>query len=342
MESRPLNLVTTIADVALEAGVSKATVSNYLNGRNNKISAETCERLRLIIEQLDYTPSLGARRLSARTRSGSVGLLIRRNLAQAFAEPFFAEVFRGVGERFDASGTRGLVLTRPALQESSSETAYLMSLSRGIVDGFLVFDIEEHDATLRLLARRNVPFVAFGKAEDDIPGPCVGTDHAAGVIQAVEWLLQQGHQRFVMAPGAHRLLISQQRELGLLQALKSAGLRRSNASLYDATSNLPPERWLHSLLAQHEGPTAFLLPAAWQGAWQEAVDARPTGWPKVELVLLDCFTNMLFNGPRPGFIEAPTAEVGRRGAEMLDEYITSGVGPRSELFPARFIAPARS
>jgi DNA-binding LacI/PurR family transcriptional regulator len=265
---------------------------------------------------------------------------MRRNLTESFAEPFFAQVFGGIGRAFDASATRGLVMTRPQSTEAASETAYLLSLSRGIVDGFLVFDIEAHDATLKLFAQRHVPFVAYGQLDDAI-GPCIGTDHAAGVREATTWLIGQGHRRFAFAKGSSRLLLNQHRQRGMRQALVAAGLATEPTWIYDQTEHNSHEEWLATLLGEEHGPTAFLIPPSWYAAWLRLVGARPAAWPAVEPLLMDFLDQAPPNSLMPARLEPPTAEIGRRGAEMLDDYIVSGERPDSVLLPAHFIPPAR-
>jgi len=64
---------STIADVAEAAGVSKGTVSLALNGKG-RVSQETRKRIRQVAEELNYRPSVRARRLRG-GRSHSVALL---------------------------------------------------------------------------------------------------------------------------------------------------------------------------------------------------------------------------------------------------------------------------
>lgn len=59
---------STIADVALRAGVAKSTVSNYLNGQV-RVSAATGRRVADAIAALDYRPAEIARSLNARRRA---------------------------------------------------------------------------------------------------------------------------------------------------------------------------------------------------------------------------------------------------------------------------------
>jgi len=53
----------TIKDIASEAGVTPTTVSYVLNGRLNKVSAQTVERIREVMRELNYVPNYSARTL---------------------------------------------------------------------------------------------------------------------------------------------------------------------------------------------------------------------------------------------------------------------------------------
>lgn len=52
-----------IVDVATHAGVSKSTVSQYLNGRFGHMSADTKQKIKAAIETLNYVPNPIARSL---------------------------------------------------------------------------------------------------------------------------------------------------------------------------------------------------------------------------------------------------------------------------------------
>ncbi|MFP4187770.1 MAG: LacI family DNA-binding transcriptional regulator [Acholeplasmataceae bacterium] len=54
---------TNIAEIARRAGVSTATVSYVINDRG-KVSERTRQRVRAIMAELDYIPSINARSLS--------------------------------------------------------------------------------------------------------------------------------------------------------------------------------------------------------------------------------------------------------------------------------------
>ena len=85
----------TIKDIAREAGVSVATVSNVLNGKG-RVSAETAERIQRIIAEKNFVPSTLARGLKNKNTqliSVIVPYLKRGNFEE---NPFFWQLISGV------------------------------------------------------------------------------------------------------------------------------------------------------------------------------------------------------------------------------------------------------
>ena len=65
----------TIKDVAERAGVSKTTLSRYLNGEFNRMSVDTKYRIRDVIKEMDYKPNPQARGLK-NNQSFLIGLVV--------------------------------------------------------------------------------------------------------------------------------------------------------------------------------------------------------------------------------------------------------------------------
>lgn len=65
----------TINDIARLSQTSKTTVSFYLNGKEDKMSLETREKIRKVIEETGYQPSIVARSLNSK-RTKLIGVLI--------------------------------------------------------------------------------------------------------------------------------------------------------------------------------------------------------------------------------------------------------------------------
>ena len=65
----------TIQTIAEEAQVSKSTVSCFLNGKTERMSQETRQRIAAVIKKYHYRPSAAARLLTA-GRSCLLGVLV--------------------------------------------------------------------------------------------------------------------------------------------------------------------------------------------------------------------------------------------------------------------------
>ena len=75
--------MATIQDIAKKAGVTKSTVSRYLNG--GSISLETAQKIEKIIKEENYTPSPFARSLKAKF-SSMIGVIVPRVDSAATAQ----------------------------------------------------------------------------------------------------------------------------------------------------------------------------------------------------------------------------------------------------------------
>ncbi|MEG0527449.1 MAG: LacI family DNA-binding transcriptional regulator, partial [Longicatena sp.] len=65
----------TINDIARLSATSKTTVSFYLNGKTDKMSQSTQERIKNVIEKTNYQPNAIARSLNAKSMQ-LIGVII--------------------------------------------------------------------------------------------------------------------------------------------------------------------------------------------------------------------------------------------------------------------------
>lgn len=88
----------TINEIAKLAGVSKATISHYLNGNYSKMSLNTKEKIRLIIQETHYIPNKLASSL-ATSKTKLIGVVI-----SDITNPFIASVIKGIHDSCTSSG----------------------------------------------------------------------------------------------------------------------------------------------------------------------------------------------------------------------------------------------
>ena len=78
--------MATIRDVAQKAGVSVATVSNYLNA-SKPVSRAVSERIKQAVEELHYTPSTAAKNLRGQ-KNHEIGILLPN-----LDDPYYVQIF---------------------------------------------------------------------------------------------------------------------------------------------------------------------------------------------------------------------------------------------------------
>jgi LacI family transcriptional regulator len=208
----------TIADIAKEAQVSKATVSRVLNDRAEGVGAETRLRVKEVMRRLDFAPS-GAARDLATGRSRCIGLVI-----PDITDPFSPLMIRGIEATLRGLGY-GLFLC-DSENDLEREKEQLRLLAERRVEGVILNPALSGDASqLELLERRSVPYVLLDRGIETgrfLPG--VYTDNRAGARMGVEYLLSGGARRLALLNGPEGLSVSRLREAGVEDAFRAANL----------------------------------------------------------------------------------------------------------------------
>src|SRR5918995_942872 len=205
---------TTLADVAKLAGVSVATASKALNGRDH-VRAETRHRVLEAAEQLSFSPNTLARGLLA-GRTGTVGLLTS-DLEGRFSIP----ILMGAEDAFGAGQVN--VFLCDARDDTIRERHHVQALLNRRVDGLIVVGSRTDP---RPSLGRNLPVPAvYAYAPSDDPGDLsIICDNVAAGRQAVEHLIAIGRTRIAHISGDPGYAAAHDRARGARAALKEAGL----------------------------------------------------------------------------------------------------------------------
>ncbi|WP_350348848.1 LacI family DNA-binding transcriptional regulator [Agromyces sp. G08B096] len=204
----------TLSDVARLAGVSLATASKAINGRD-QVAPTTRRRVLEAAEQLAFTPNQLARSLIA-GRTGTVGLLTS-DLDGRFVIP----ILMGAEDAFGAGQIN--VFLCDARGDTIREQHHLKALLNRRVDGIIVVG-RQTDARPSLGHDIPVPVVYAYAPSDDPADVSVTPDNVAGGRMAVEHLIACGRTRIAHISGDPAYAASQDRAVGVLAALADAGL----------------------------------------------------------------------------------------------------------------------
>lgn len=201
----------TINEIAVIAGVSRATVSRYLN--DGYVSGEKRERIRAAIERTGYAPSASAQTLrSGRTRC--VGVVIPKINSDSIAR-----MVAGISRRLSAAGFQLLLACTE--NDERRELGFLRYFDEGSVDGVILLGTiltPAHRAALGSLA---VPSVVL--AQDVAGFPCVSFDDYAAGYEAGSLLARKGRSFGVVGVTERDEAVGVARVRGFKDALSDAG-----------------------------------------------------------------------------------------------------------------------
>jgi LacI family transcriptional regulator len=204
----------TLADVARLAGVSVATASKALNGRDH-VRAETRSRVLEAAEQLSFSPNSVARSLLA-GRTGTVGLLTS-DLEGRFSIP----ILMGAEDAFGAG--RVSVFLCDARGDTIREQHHVQALLSRRVDGLIVVG-NRTDPRPSLGRELPVPVVYTYAPSDDPEDLSIVCDNVAAGRLAIEHLIACGRTRIAHISGDPGYAAAQDRAQGARAALADAGL----------------------------------------------------------------------------------------------------------------------
>ncbi len=212
----------TLTDVARLAGVSIATASKAINGRD-QVKAETRLRVLEAAERLSFAPNALARGL-LKGRTGTVGLLTS-DLEGRFSIP----VLMGAEDAFGAG--RVSVFLCDARGDAIREQHHVRALLSRRVDGLIVVG-SRTDPRPPLSADIPVPVVyAYAPSEDPSDVSITADNVGAGRL-AVEHLLSCGRRRVAHVSGDPGYKAAQDRAAGAQAAVAAAGLELVGGQTY--------------------------------------------------------------------------------------------------------------
>ena len=208
--------MVTIRDVAQRAGVSATTVSRVMSNAIN-IKPETRSKVMRAIKELNYTPNALARSLRSR-QSKTFGVMI-----PDIVNPFFAELVKAIEASARRSGYNVILCNSENNRER--EITYLSLMREKQVDGLIITTAGDLvDAVKEFYEDSRTPVVFVDREVKGLEADIVVSDGRGGAMQAVGYLIAQGHSRIGCLRGPADLPTSKHRVAGFTAAMNEEGL----------------------------------------------------------------------------------------------------------------------
>ncbi len=176
----------TINQVAEYCGVSKTTISRYLNGKYENMSDETKERIASAIEELNYHPDRSAQRLKA-SKTMLIGCVVGD-----VSSPFSALLLRGIFSVCEEAGYQ--VLLADSHESPDRERRALQGFVENRVDGLIINSCGDNDEYILSLQERGFPIVLADRPLST-PGliDTVSSSNVDTAEECVRVLFEQGY-----------------------------------------------------------------------------------------------------------------------------------------------------
>jgi LacI family kdg operon repressor len=328
----------TIADVARVAGVSKATVSRFLNHRDKLLTKDIAMRVEVAIAALAYSPSPMAQALK-RGRSRLIGLVVAD-----VTNPFSVAVLRGAEQACQEAGY--LLMLFNLGNDSRREREAIEALTAYQVEGFILNTLDHDAGAASDAARNGKPVVLVDRRHHDMQADFVSLDNAGAVRLGLRHLVEAGYRELLFVSEPIKDVSSREEREAAFRGFVSEAVPGTvglQGSTFESTAD--DEGGLDNALRglrEHAGqrPAGVFTSNAVVTLRVVAAMAR-LGWrlgPDVGLVGFDETEWSPYIGPGLSTIAQPTDELGRIAAGCLIERLKGlELPPRQILLAGRLV-----
>lgn len=330
----------TLADVAKHCGVAKSTVSKVLNRAEGfNVRPEVREQIIAAAKKLNYRPDGFAR--SLRMPKVQMVMIVGYHMNWASAHGIYEEILDEAIQTLRQHDIR-------VYMDMNNTSANQDEWSAMMMHGALVLP-GNRTKTTQMLEHLDVPYVVINDKPNHATESCVYVDDYQGAYQAVEHLIDMGHQRIAYKseilgiPKGQTLLgrkghySQHDRRQGYVDAMKAHGLKPMPG--YDL--NLATPQFLDDYLLKFQA-TAVLL---WENT-QAVHLLRLCEQKQIRIpedLSMVCFNDIAYDSIPDDFmsvVNLPTHKLGCTASKMLlDQLQNSGqYKAQQKILSEQFIA----
>ena len=321
--------------VAQRAGVAISSVSRVLSDHPD-VSDRMRARVLAAVAELEYEPDFLAQSLR-RGQTLSIGFVL-----SDISNPLLADIVLGAEAELRRSGYSLLLMNSENDPELDLHSVRFFGTRR--VDGMLLSIVDETDERLLAALRRvKVPIVLIDReVRADVLASYVHNDHAAGMAEAVRYLVGLGHRSIALVGGSRTTLPARTREEGLWQAVNESTEEVKVDVLDGPFSPAHGEEATARLLDGPSPPTAIVC-----GSNQllvgclSVLNARGIGLGRdLSLITCDDVPASVLHQPPIASISRDTVGLGRTAAELVLRRLRDGGEPETIVLPTVFTPTA--
>ena len=310
-----MKIAVSIKDVADTLGVSVSTVSRVINDQD-RVSSEMRKKVTEAVQELNYVPGYAAVSIiKKQTRLVAV-------LVPDLRSPFYASMVQGIEETFRKIDYYTLVVATGS--SKNAETDFLNSMIGQSVDGAVIVP---STSNLSHLSDYTKPFVLLDRNTGDYDFDCVTADNFRGAYLAAEHLITMGHKKIAIISGDKTVDTGHERHWGFEQAMRDNGVRiRPEYDCVGGRTEKDGYENAFKLFHMDDTPTAIFAAGRelCRGVIMALHDLRLKVGKDISLVGFGDSDMARLSSPPVSVVSSPDDEMGRIGAQILLDKITTG------------------
>ncbi len=222
----------TIRDVASAVGVSSATVSIALSGKNDssRVSREVVEKVVAAAKALNYRPNKMASNLRT-GRSHTLGVIV-----SDITNDFVSQLTKAIQDRAESKGYLTIIANS---NENVERTKSIIDSMLNIqIDGLIIVPSEGSESVISRLVEEKFPTMLLDRYYPDIKSNFVVIDNFCAAQNLAKSLLDKGCKRVAYIGYDVTLSTAIERRCGFCDVMRSANVLEQVAQFEVSYSNI--------------------------------------------------------------------------------------------------------
>lgn len=184
-----MNKRATINDIAQIAGVSKTTISRFLNQKYEGMSEGTRLRIEKIINDMGYRPNRKAQALKSQS-SSIIGIVV-----VDISNPYTSRIIKGIMDRLKNTEYHTLIMDSDINRER--EISNIKKILDEQIDGIIIQPLGKHSSDYKFVDK-SIPVVQIDRYVEPLTWPAIVSDNFVQSKNLAKLIRQNNYKRVVV------------------------------------------------------------------------------------------------------------------------------------------------
>jgi len=216
------NISKSIKEIAKEADVSIATVSNVIN-KSYKVREKTRKKVEDVIRKYNYRVNIGASSLRSKI-SKLIGLIVPE-----ISNPLFANFYEKLEPFARELGYSIVICNNNYDYKKDIENIEILALHN--IDGLIMFPSIEDPKVMMPALQYDIPVVLIHRKIENLECDVVTIDNYKAAYDVVNYLVSMGHKKILFTSAEPGYYLGQMKLKGFIDGMEANGLVLTKESI---------------------------------------------------------------------------------------------------------------